>query len=67
MTNANEIIDSLGGTGAVARKFKLTDGGACMWRKKGIPKAWLIAIKALEALPQNKAKVILEACLAEYE
>lgn len=38
---ANKVIDSLGGTCAVADLFDLTSGAVSQWRSSGIPKAWL--------------------------
>ena len=34
-----EIIDNLGGTGTVAKIFKVTKGAVSQWRENGIPEA----------------------------
>ncbi len=39
--NANQIIDTLGGTAAVARMFKIKQPSVSEWRKTGIPSARL--------------------------
>ncbi|MBR8028895.1 hypothetical protein KDX27_30290 [Burkholderia cenocepacia] len=35
---ASQIIDRLGGTGAVADLFEIDSAAVSQWRKKGIPK-----------------------------
>ncbi|WP_185734274.1 hypothetical protein [Burkholderia stagnalis] len=35
---ASEIIDRLGGTGAVADLFEIEDAAVSQWRRNGIPK-----------------------------
>lgn len=35
--DANEAIDALGGTRAVARALGMTDQAVCWWRERGIP------------------------------
>ncbi|KVO16043.1 hypothetical protein WJ72_11000 [Burkholderia ubonensis] len=35
---ASEIIDRLGGTGAVADLFEIDDAAVSQWRRNGIPK-----------------------------
>lgn len=37
-TYANEIIDSLGGTGCVSRICDVKDASVSEWRKSGMPK-----------------------------
>lgn len=39
------IIDRLGGTGAVARLFEVSDPTVSIWRKTQIPKARMMYIK----------------------
>ena len=39
------IIDRLGGTGAVARIFEVSDPTVSIWRKTQIPKARMMYIK----------------------
>lgn len=34
----NVVIDRLGGTGATARLFEISDASVSEWRKNGIPK-----------------------------
>ena len=40
MKTDNEIIDALGGTGAVAKMCGLADPTVSTWRKRRIPKSW---------------------------
>ncbi len=45
---ANTIIDSLGGTGAVAKMCEVTTGAVSQWRNNGLPKTqrkFLMAIR----------------------
>jgi hypothetical protein len=37
---ANRVIDSLGGTGAVARLCDVIDPVVSQWRNRGFPKPW---------------------------
>lgn len=46
-TQANEIIDRLDGTGAVAKLCETSAGAVSQWRKAGIPKARLMYLKAI--------------------
>ena len=34
------LIDALGGTGEVAKRFGVSDGAVSLWRKRGIPRSW---------------------------
>ena len=43
--NNDEIIDSLGGSSAVAELFEITVGAVSQWRNYGIPKARLMYLK----------------------
>lgn len=45
MKDANQIIDSLGGTHKVAVWFEISDAAVSQWRKNGIPKHPLREIK----------------------
>ena len=45
--DANKIIDSFGGTRAVAQIFEITDGAVSQWRTNGIPKANLMVLELL--------------------
>lgn len=38
--DANQTIDFLGGTSAVAELCELTTGAVSQWRTNGIPKPW---------------------------
>ncbi len=40
-TNANQIIDAIGGTAKVAELCDVTPGAVSQWRNNGIPKATL--------------------------
>jgi hypothetical protein len=42
--NANQIIDSLGGTTAVAKLCGITVSAVSQWRTNGIPKYWMMAL-----------------------
>lgn len=41
----SKLIDELGGTGAVARIFEISDPTVSIWRKTGIPKARRMYLK----------------------
>lgn len=43
--DANFVIDTLGGTAATARLFEIEPASVSEWRKKGIPKARLHALR----------------------
>lgn len=45
--DANQIIDSLGGTSAVAELCDVTTGAVSQWRHDGIPKARLMFLRAV--------------------
>lgn len=47
MKTSDEIIDSLGGTVAVANLCGITTGAVSQWRtsKNGIPKPWVLFFK----------------------
>ena len=45
--DSNKIIDSFGGTRAVAQIFEITDGAVSQWRTNGIPKASLMVLELL--------------------
>jgi DNA-binding transcriptional regulator YdaS (Cro superfamily) len=40
----DDIIDALGGTGAVARRLKLADSTVSTWRRRRIPASYFVAI-----------------------
>lgn len=42
----NVVIDRLGGTGATAKLFEISDASVSEWRKKGIPKARMHFLRA---------------------
>jgi hypothetical protein len=44
-TEANRIIDDIGGTSAVADLCDVTTGAVSQWRENGIPKARLMFIR----------------------
>lgn len=46
-TNPNTIIDSFGGTSAVAELCDITTGAVSQWRTNGIPKSWLRLFREL--------------------
>ena len=41
MKNTDEIIEALGGTGAVAEIAGITPGAVSQWRTNGIPRGWM--------------------------
>lgn len=43
--NSSQIIDALGGTGAVARLCEVTKGAVSQWRENGIPPARLMFMR----------------------
>ena len=43
--NANQIIDALGGTSAVAKLCEVASPSVSQWREKGIPKARLMFLR----------------------
>jgi hypothetical protein len=45
--DANQIIDALGGTNAVARLCECTPASVSGWRKDGIPKPRLMYLRAV--------------------
>ena len=45
-TFANELIDAMGGTSAVARLTGLTPGRISQWRQEGIPVLWKRLLRA---------------------
>lgn len=45
--DASQIIDALGGTTAVARLCECEPPSVSEWRRKGIPKARLLYLKAI--------------------
>ena len=47
MDETNKIIDSFGGTLAVAQMFGITKGAVSQWRINGIPKASLMYLRLL--------------------
>lgn len=48
IAEANRIIDALHGTGAVARRCKISAPAISSWRKNGIPDGWLAYFKLLK-------------------
>jgi hypothetical protein len=59
--SASEIIDALGGTSVVADLCEVTTGGVSIWRRKGIPRARLMYLKAVRPkvfrkLSENKTE-----------
>lgn len=55
--DANQIIDDLGGTAAVADIFKVTTGAVSQWRTSGIPEARLMYLRLLrpDVVPATEA------------
>ena len=53
--NSSQIIDALGGTGAVAKLCEVTKGAVSQWRENGIPPARLMFIRLArpDVFPQN--------------
>jgi hypothetical protein len=47
MSDPNKIIDSLGGTSAVAKMFSIKIPSVCDWRHNGIPPARLMYLKVV--------------------
>lgn len=45
--NADQVIDALGGTRAVAALCELSDSAVSQWRKSGIPKPWIKFLQAI--------------------
>jgi hypothetical protein len=45
--DANQIIDAIGGTIAVAALCEVTSPAVSQWRTKGIPKARLMFLRAI--------------------
>lgn len=46
-TEANLVIDAMGGTSAVADIFSITTGAVSQWRTDGIPNSRLFSIRLL--------------------
>lgn len=46
-TEADRIIDAMGGTSKVAETFGITTGAVSQWRIDGIPAARLFSIKLM--------------------
>lgn len=57
--NANQIIDALGGTNAVARLCECQPASVSGWRKDGIPKPRMLYLKAVR--PEVFAKLSAES------
>ena len=59
MITDDEIIDSLGGSSAVAELCEVTVGAVSQWRTDGIPKARLMFLKAIrpDLFRPSKSKV----------
>lgn len=51
LMDPNDLIDSLGGTAAVARLVGVTPQAVSQWRANGIPRAW---VKYLELVSERK-------------
>lgn len=49
--DASILIDALGGTGKVAQTCRVSEPSVSQWRKRGIPRPWLMFFKA--AFPQQ--------------
>jgi hypothetical protein len=47
-TPATQIIDALGGTSAVAKLFEISKPSVSDWRRKGIPKARAMLLRAIK-------------------
>ena len=43
----DEVIETLGGTNAVARAFGVTPGAVSQWRKEGLPADTFVAMSGL--------------------
>lgn len=43
----NKIINSLGGTNAVAELCEVTKSAVSQWRKAGIPHSWIKYLRAI--------------------
>lgn len=46
---ADEVIDGLGGTSAVAKLCGLTNSAVSQWRNNGIPRAWKMVLRSAVA------------------
>lgn len=46
-TEANRIIDAMGGTSKVAELFGITTGAVSQWREDGIPESRIFSIKLM--------------------
>lgn len=58
--DASKIIDSLGGTVAVAKACGLRPQAISRWRNKGIPRPWLILLQSRVIQPINREKKLNE-------
>lgn len=45
--DANQIIDAIGGTSAVAKLCNVTTGAVSQWREDGIPRARLMYLRVI--------------------
>jgi DNA-binding transcriptional regulator Cro len=45
--DSSKIIDSFGGTGKLAKKLGLDKSSVSVWRKRGIPRAWVLYLKTV--------------------
>lgn len=64
MKSANQIIDDLGGTSAVAELCECRPASVSDWRKNGIPKARLLYLKAIRPEVFNAETELLEKAAA---
>ncbi len=46
---ASAIIDALGGPTAIARQYDITPQYVSKWRRKGIPRPWLLLLRTQHA------------------
>jgi hypothetical protein len=44
-TKEADVVEKMGGTTAVAKKYGMTTQNVSIWKRKGFPKAWLRVIK----------------------
>lgn len=53
ITDDSQIIDALGGTGALAALLKLDKSTVSCWRKRGIPKPWRLYLSKIRPSKLN--------------
>ncbi|WP_333985112.1 hypothetical protein [Burkholderia orbicola] len=66
---ASEIIDRLGGTGAVADLFEIDDAAVSQWRRNGIPKPRMqfISVARPDVLVDLAAKNLAEVAMVHVK